>query len=55
MNRYGYFYGNAGRRKFRMFFSDAFTRNLYAAADRSLGFRVRCFEIKPAAPAYYGA
>jgi len=56
MKRFGYLYGNAGRRKFRLIFSSEFDRNMFAAADRSLGYRVRKFDLKPEpAILYYGA
>lgn len=44
---YGYLFGNKGRRKNRSpSFSDEFTRNMHAAADKSLGFRVRKYRKK---------
>lgn len=55
MKRFGYFYGNKGRRKFLMLFDDAFTRNCYAMADRDNGFRVRKFDRLPIVHGYQGA
>lgn len=55
MKRFGYYYGNAGRRKYRMLFDSEFMRNCYAMADHDLGFRVRKFNLKEPEITYYGA
>lgn len=45
--KYGYLYGNKGRRKNRSpLFDQEYLRNMYAAADRDLGFRVRTYRKK---------
>lgn len=45
--KFGYLFGNKGRRKNRSpFFDSEAMRNMYADADRSLGFRVRKFKKK---------
>lgn len=46
--KYGYLYGNKGRRKNRsLWFQDEFTRNLHARADADNGFaRIRKFKKK---------
>lgn len=45
--KYGYLYGNKGRRKMRSpIFEQEFLRDMYASADRSLGFRVRKYRKK---------
>ena len=55
MKRFGYFYGNKGRRKFRALFENEFDRNCYADADAYNGFRVRKFNLKEPEKVYYGA
>ena len=45
--KYGYLFGNKGRRKNRsVLFSDEFTRNMHAAADKASGYRVRKYRKK---------
>ena len=40
--KYGYLYGNPGRRKMRsVWYDSAFARNLNMAADKANGFKVR--------------
>lgn len=40
--KYGYLYGNKGRRKMRsVWYSSEFQRNLHMAADKANGFKVR--------------
>jgi hypothetical protein len=46
--RFGYLFGNKGKRKHRREFDTAFERNMNAAADKATGFRVRKFERKAA-------
>lgn len=48
MKRFGIMYGNKGRRKMRSLFDDEFTRNMHAAANKAMGFRVRKFTRKAA-------
>lgn len=45
--KFGYMFGNKGRRKNRSaWFDNEMTRNMYAAADKSNGFRVRKYKKK---------
>lgn len=45
--RYGYLYGNKGRRKMRSpHFDNEYHRDMYASADSSLGFRVRKYKVR---------